>query len=1459
MRRFSRYLLATIAILLVGTIIAIAAIGLWLNTNQGHRWVAAELSTALSTADTRITITGFAGDLPFHIDASEIRVADRNGVWLTLHDVTADVARRELFRRRLKIERILIGGAEVARAPVAQTQPTGSAGPSFTLPRFSFPIELAQFTVSRLSLGPGLLGRTATLNASANAVLDARGAAIHMRADRIDGIAGSGTLDGSYGPDGRGSDRLDLTLGVHDPSGLMMRAIAPANSAPLPLTISLSGQGPLTNWSGHLDASAGRNASVRGDFRLTGNSRQIDATVRGGARLLPLLPPRFAAILGSNAEFNLDATLVGHDVLHLRELTISGAAGRLMLAGTLDGKTNNVALHGDGDIALSPFSDIAGIPLAGRGTLQVALSNAGNLPHAAVTLATHGAEMGGFGAADTTTHLSAIRNPDASYQISGTGFLARLTNKRATLPAGLGARLDWSGAVTVASGGKSVQLIRSRLDDKSLHLSATGAFLNGQGQAAFDAVADDLAALAPVLGRRVDGSAHADGVAYLHADHTVDADLKGNINTLRIGIPAADALVGGSVSVTATLSERWHGPLVVSELAVTGKGMQMTAAGRFEPAGNRVSGQTTISIPKLALLSQSLGVPVSGSMTLATTASGPIRNLGVNASLAADGASIGSHRFDRLRASAVAADHADTHLGVQVSVISGALSESVTGVIAREGSRDIALDNLVFDGSGAVGRGALLFDRSSHEISGQLTAAVDDLSPWSGVLGHRVRGRGTLAVRLDRGDGQGAEVVLRSRDFVWEDSSFGVTVGRLSLHAAGSALFSKPRGTVSCVVADLHSGALVIQQGDLNAASRDGRTIRADLDLSGKMRKNFALRATGLLDGLGHDPRLTVSSLSGTVGSQAIRLQHEFTVSRTKTGVALNGLDAGFGTGTLAGNAQLDAATGHFALAGQRLDLKALGSFAGDEDIAGTLTFDLSLAGPWRHPAGKIAIQVPDLKLAAADQPELPSLAASATATLYNGNLSLDGQIQSLRHETVTIHGTIPIAVNPGSRDIVAPSGPLDLSVKGNGRLEDIASVLPLGEDNVAGTFSVDLGIVGPISAPSASGHFALSNGSYDSLSTGISLRDLNLELDGNQSALTLRRLDATDGGDGRLSGSGRVMLGAGASSSLNLGLAMKHFTVTRLDEATVVASGTAQVSGAFLTPLITSNISIDHADIQVPDRLPAQIPTIAVIRVNSLHPIIVRPPPPVPTMVARFQVKVRAPGQIMISGQGISSEWRADLAVTGTNAAPNVVGQIEAVRGTYELLGKTFNLQRGAITFAGGGVVNPTLDILAERAAADITATVMIKGTVSSPGLTLTSVPQLPQDEILSRVLFDTSVGQISPVQALQLAQTLAAFTGSAPDVMSNARNMVGLDQLTIDSDTTTSSGASKGVLGDATLSGGKYVASGVFVGVRKGLAASDSQGEVQVTVSPHVTVDGIVGAGSSSSSLGLTYRRDY
>src|ERR1700730_8994129 len=114
-------------------------------------------------------------------------------------------------------------------------------------------------------------------------------------------------------------------------------------------------------------------------------------------------------------------------------------------------------------------------------------------------------------------------------------------------------------------------------------------------------------------------------------------------------------------------------------------------------------------------------------------------------------------------------------------------------------------------------------------------------------------------------------------------------------------------------------------------------------------------------------------------------------------------------------------------------------------------------------------------------------------------------------------------------------------------------------------------------------------------------------------------------------------------------------------------------------------------------------------------------------------------------------------LPITGTSAAPVVAGSLEQIRGSVDLLGKTFTLTRGAITFDGSPKLDPVLDIVAEASAADITAQVNIGGFASAPTITLSSTPPVPQDEILSRVLFNRGVGQITAGEGLQLAAAAA------------------------------------------------------------------------------------------------------
>jgi translocation and assembly module TamB len=269
---------------------------------------------------------------------------------------------------------------------------------------------------------------------------------------------------------------------------------------------------------------------------------------------------------------------------------------------------------------------------------------------------------------------------------------------------------------------------------------------------------------------------------------------------------------------------------------------------------------------------------------------------------------------------------------------------------------------------------------------------------------------------------------------------------------------------------------------------------------------------------------------------------------------------------------------------------------------------------------------------------------------------------------------------------------------------------------------------------------------------------------------------------------------------------------------------------------------------------MPASVPQLDYVKIDSSRPA---PPPkaapPAPPVVATLEIHFHDPGQTFVRGRGLTSEWRGDLDITGTSADPRIVGEFDNVNGTFDILGKSFVLEHGTLRFGGGPL--PQLDILAQVQAADITAEILVQGSPTKPSLTLTSVPSLPQDEVLSRIMFGSGVGQITPAQGLQLAQAAATLAGGGPSMLDRLRNATGLDRLSVGSDPTQ---AGSGVTG-TTISGGKYVAPGVFVGVDQGVSGTSTKAKVEVEITPHITANATAGAGSEGSSVGVQYKLDY
>src|SRR6185369_2415137 len=157
-----------------------------------------------------------------------------------------------------------------------------------------------------------------------------------------------------------------------------------------------------------------------------------------------------------------------------------------------------------------------------------------------------------------------------------------------------------------------------------------------------------------------------------------------------------------------------------------------------------------------------------------------------------------------------------------------------------------------------------------------------------------------------------------------------------------------------------------------------------------------------------------------------------------------------------------------------------------------------------------------------------------------------------------------------------------------------------------------------------------------------------------------------------------------------------------------------------------------------------------------------------------------------------------------GSTAAPVITGRADLVRGGYEFAGRRFELTRGTIHFDGNSPPDPRLDISATAQMTGLTATVTVTGTSNHPDIRFSSVPALPEEELLSRLLFGSSITQLSAPEAVQIGAALASLRGGGGlDPINKLRTAIGLDRLRI-------------VGADAALNRGTSIAVGKNIGQR-------------------------------------------
>src|SRR6185437_8214407 len=304
-------------------------------------------------------------------------------------------------------------------------------------------------------------------------------------------------------------------------------------------------------------------------------------------------------------------------------------------------------------------------------------------------------------------------------------------------------------------------------------------------------------------------------------------------------------------------------------------------------------------------------------------------------------------------------------------------------------------------------------------------------------------------------------------------------------------------------------------------------------------------------------------------------------------------------------------------------------------------------------------------------------------------------------------------------------------------------------------------------------------------------------------------------------------------------------------DDVAARATGPLQIKSDSNGGVISGDLHLNKGNFQLGRAsAAASVPQLNVLETGLDEEDVIEP-----AALHPWKLDLKIAGRdLQVTGLGINSHWTTNLQVGGYADAPRFTGRADLVpgNGNYDFAGRIFRLDRGVIRFRGESPVDPLLDIHAEAAVQGLDATVTVAGTGLKPEITFASTPPMPQDELLSRILFGTSITNLSAPEALQLASAVAALQSGngSLDPINALRKAIGLDRLRIvPADISTGQ--------KTALGAGKYITRKLYVEVvTDGAGYSATQVEYQMTrwLSVLSTVSTI---GRSSASIRVS--KDY
>ena len=451
-------------------------------------------------------------------------------------------------------------------------------------------------------------------------------------------------------------------------------------------------------------------------------------------------------------------------------------------------------------------------------------------------------------------------------------------------------------------------------------------------------------------------------------------------------------------------------------------------------------------------------------------------------------------------------------------------------------------------------------------------------------------------------------------------------------------------------------------------------------------------------------------------------------------------------------------------------------------------------------------------------------------AAFAGQQLRLDVRLEAGASGRLTAAGIVPI------RRAKADSEPPPFDLRIQSPAVGLALFQPLTAhlDMMAGTGHLDVHVSGAAAAPRIEGLIGVRNGSFRVAPTGVIYNGVEaaMAIDGDRLTVQHLRMLDDDGHAATITGSLKVSA-LQRPSDLNLDVQARDFHVLHNRFGEVSLSPELRVMGDLQAPLVTGTIRVDRGRLEVSDILDrfgatgyrsteAETPSRRVEQAVQTA---------APSTGASYSVTVDLPDNVILRGRDLrgtrGSIGMGDVNVTlggaltvakDSGGPTTLVGRLAVVRGQYTFQGRPFTILRDSeLRFDGAEVLNPVLDVKAERQISGVVAQVQVTGTLRAPEVALSSQPPLDEGDILSLIAFNQTMNQLQTSQRVSLAAragVLAARAFATPISDSVARAL-DFDMFEVQPADDTGTGA--------TVTIGRQISDRLFVGFRHEFGSED------------------------------------